>query len=138
MTTLEATQRQRSLEDACRCAQLAEEFRGRDTVVLDLTEVTPVFDYFVITSGTNPRQMRALAEEIRLMMKARGNRTLGTEGDGGEGNWLVQDYGDVVLHVFHPETRKLYDLESLWADAKRIDWRSELGLPTPAAAASNL
>lgn len=131
------SQRQRSLEDACRCAQIAEEFRGRETVVLDLTQVTPVFDYFVITSGSNPRQMRALAEEIRLMMKARGNRTRGTEGDGGEANWLVQDYGDIVLHVFHPETRKQYDLEALWADAKRIDWRRELGLAaTPAA--SNL
>lgn len=127
-------QRQRSLDDACRCAQVAEEFRGRETVVLDLTDVTPVFDYFVITSGSNPRQMRALAEEIRLMMKARGNRTLGTEGDSGDANWLVQDYGDIVLHVFHPDTRKLYDLESLWADAKRIDWRATLGVPAAAAA----
>jgi ribosome-associated protein len=128
------TQRQRSLDDACRCAQVAEEFRGRETVVLDLTEVTPVFDYFVITSGSNPRQMRALAEEIRLMMKARGNRTHGTEGDG-DANWLVQDYGDIVLHVFHPDTRKLYDLESLWADAKRVDWRNVLGLTAAPAAA---
>ncbi|MDZ4686411.1 MAG: ribosome silencing factor [Planctomycetaceae bacterium] len=135
MPTLE-TQRQRSLEDACRCAQTADEFRGRDTLVLDLTEITPVFDYFVITSGNNPRQMRALAEEIRLMMKARGNRTHGTEGDNGEANWLVQDYGDIVLHVFQPETRKLYDLERLWADARRIDWRSELGLPATAAVSS--
>ena len=135
MPTLE-TQRQRSLDDACRCAQLAEEFRGRETVVLDLTDITPVFDYFVITSGSNSRQMRALAEEIRLMMKARGNRTHGTEGDNGDANWLVQDYGDIVLHVFHPDTRKLYDLESLWADAKRIDWRSTLGLPTVAAAST--
>jgi ribosome-associated protein len=135
MTTTLETQRQRSLEDACRCAQVAEEYRGRDTLVLDLTEITPVFDYFVITSGSNPRQMRALAEEIRLMMKARGNRTQGTEGDG-EANWLVQDYGDIVLHVFQPETRKLYDLERLWADAKRIDWRAELGLPPAAESTS--
>jgi len=135
MTTTLETQRRRSLEDACRCAQVADEFRGRDTIVLDLTDVTPVFDYFVITSGTNPRQMHALAEEVRLMMKSRGNRTLGTEGDG-EANWLVQDYGDIVLHVFHPDTRKLYDLEALWADAKRIDWRAELGLAAAPAAKS--
>lgn len=121
-------QRQRSLEAACHCARLAEEFRGRETVVLDLTSVTPVFDFFVITTGTNPRQMRALAEEIRQMMKARGSVSLGTEGEGNS-NWLLQDYGDIVLHVFTPEAREAYDLERLWADARKIDWRAELGLP---------
>lgn len=128
MTVTLETQRARSLDHACRCAQIAEEYRGRDTLVLDLTEVTPIVDYFVITSGTNPRQMRALAEEVRAVMKTLGNRTSGTEGDG-DSSWLLQDYGDIVLHVFQPEARKLYDLERLWADAKRIDWRTHLGLP---------
>lgn len=125
--TLEV-QRQRSLEDACRVARIAEEFRGRDTVVLDLTEVTPIFDYFVITTGANPRQMFALAEEVRLKMKAQGNRCLGTEGESGN-QWLVQDYGDIVLHVFQPDARLLYDLEHLWSDARPVDWRALTGLP---------
>lgn len=130
--TLE-TQRQRSLQDACRCAQIAEEFRGRDTVVLDLTEVTPIVDYFVITTGINPRQMIALAEEARVQMKLRGSIGQGIEG-GHDSSWMLQDFGDIVLHVFTAEARDLYDLERLWADGKKVDWRAELGLP-PAKAA---
>ncbi len=126
-TTIEI-QRQRSLQDACRCAQIAEEFRGRDTVVLDLTEVTPIVDYFVITTGINPRQMVALAEEARVQMKARGSLSRGLEGTH-DSNWLLQDYGDIVLHVFTAEARDLYDLEHLWSDGKKIDWRAVLGLP---------
>lgn len=128
VATLPEPQRQRSLDDACRIAKLAEEFRGTDIIVLDLTAVTPVFDCFVIASASNPRQMFALAEEVRVTMKAQGNQCLGTEGEANS-NWLVQDYGNIVLHVFHPETRKLYDLERLWADAQRVDWRAHLGLP---------
>lgn len=128
MTLTLETQRQRSLDDACRCAQIAEEFRGRDVVVLDLTEITPIFDFFVIVSGANPRQMYALADEIRVVMKAKGSHCLGTEGEANS-NWLLQDYGDIVLHVFQPEARQLYDLERLWADAKRVNWREHLGLP---------
>lgn len=128
-----ATQRQRSLQDACRCAQIAEEFRGRDTVVLDLTEVTPIVDYFVITTGINPRQMIALAEEARVQMKLRGSIGLGIEG-GHDSSWILQDFGDIVLHVFTAEARDLYDLERLWADGKKVDWRAELGLPPVKAA----
>lgn len=128
MPTPLETQRARSLQDACRCAQIAEEFRGRDTVVLDLTEVTPIVDFFVITTGINPRQMVALAEEARVQMKTRGNLSQGLEGTH-DSTWLLQDYGDIVLHVFTAEARDLYDLEHLWADGKKVDWRAELGLP---------
>lgn len=118
-------QRQLSLQEACLCAQVAEDFRGSDTVVLDLTEVTPLVDYFVITTGSNPRQMRALAEEVRTVLKARGRRNRGIEGEG-DNAWLLLDYGDIVLHVFDQQARELYDLERLWADAKRVNWRDYL------------
>lgn len=136
MTVSLDVQRQRSLDEACQVARIADEFRGHDIVVLDLTDVTPIFDFFVIVSGTNPRQMFALAEEVRVVMKAKGQRCQGTEGEA-QSNWLLQDYGDIVLHVFHPDARKLYDLERLWADARRVDWRAHLGLP-PAPAAEAL
>ena len=116
--------RQRGLEAACLCAQIAEDFRGKETVVLDLTGVTPMFDFFVITTGSSPRQLRALAEEVRKTMKIRGNPPLGEEGDE-RSAWILQDYGDVVLHAFLPEARNLYDLEHLWADAGKIDWKAE-------------
>ena len=115
--------RERGLEDARTCAQLADSFRGKDTILLDLTEITPICDYFVITTGASPRQLRALAEEVRQTMKARGNPPLGEEGDE-RSSWILQDYGDVVLHAFLPEARGLYDLEHLWSDARRIDWKS--------------
>lgn len=117
------TNRQRGLDDACLCAQLAEDFRGKDTIVLDLSEITPIFDYFVITTGNSPRQLRSLADEIRVMMKSRGNPPLGSEGDE-RSSWILQDYGDIVLHAFLPEARELYDLERLWADAKKVDWKN--------------
>lgn len=117
--------RQRALADACRCAQIAEEYRGKDTVVLDLTDVTPIVDFFVITTGTSPRQLRALADEVRQQMKLQGNRPLGEEGDE-RSSWILQDYGDVVLHAFLPESRNLYDLEHLWAGARRVDWKQVL------------
>jgi ribosome-associated protein len=110
------------LADACRCAQIAEDFRGKETVVLDLTEITPIFDFFVITTGASPRQLRSLVEEVRQAMKSRGNPPLGVEGDE-RSPWILQDYGDVVLHAFLPEARSLYDLEHLWADARRVDWK---------------
>jgi len=119
---VDSLQRRRSLEDACLCAQLAADFRGKDTIVLDLTDVTPIVDYFVITTGNSPRQLRSLADEVRQTMKSRSNPPRGEEGDE-RSSWILQDYGDIVLHAFLPEARKLYDLEHLWADARRIDWQ---------------
>jgi ribosome-associated protein len=114
---------QRSLEDACHIAKLCEEYRGKDTVVLDLTRVTPIMDFFVITTGASTRQMHALSDEVRVQMKARGNKPLGTEGYE-QSSWILQDWGDIVLHSFLPDARDLYDLEGLWADATRVDWRA--------------
>ena len=111
-----------SLDHACRCAYLCDQFRGQETFVLDLTAITPLFDYFVITTATNRRQMHAIADEVNREMKSLGSPRLGLEGYEGS-SWVVEDYGDVVLHVFAPESRELYDLENLWGDAPRIDWR---------------
>ncbi len=83
-------------------------------------------DFFVIASGTSRRQMLAIAEEVSRNLKKEGNPPLGREGYE-ESTWILQDYGDVVLHLFTDEAREMYDLESLWADAGRIDW--ETGAP---------
>lgn len=122
-------ERNQSLEQACLCAKVADDYRGKDTIVLDLTSITPIADYFVITTATSPRQMQAIAEETNRLLKAEGSRRLGIEGKD-SGNWILQDYGDVVLHVFSPEARAVYDLERLWADAPRIDWQSQSGRAT--------
>jgi ribosome-associated protein len=113
------------LKLACRCAQTAEDLRGKDTIVLDLIEVTAIVDYFVITTGTSGRQMRSVADEIERTMRSSGSRPRSVEGEN-DANWILEDFGDIVLHVFSDEARKLYDLEHLWADAPRIDWKAEL------------
>lgn len=110
-----------SLETALAIARVADEFRGQEIVVLDLRAVTPITDYFVIATATSGRQMQAMAVEVGRVLKEMGQRPLGVEGTEST-TWVLQDYGDVVLHVFNPESRKLYDLERLWADGTRVDW----------------
>lgn len=112
------------LQRALLAAQTADENRGRDIVVLDMRELTPVFDYFVIASGTSRRQLHAISEEIDdVMEKKQGDRRLGIEGYE-ESRWILLDYGDVVIHLFEPETRAYYAIEQLWSRAKRVPFES--------------
>ncbi|RMG39422.1 MAG: ribosome silencing factor [Planctomycetota bacterium] len=115
-------------ELACEVARIADDFRAENVVVLDLSRLTPIVDFFVIASGTNPRQLRAIADEVGRVLKERGTVPLGVEDDT-TGQWVLHDYGDVVLHLFSPEARELYALEDLWADATAVDWRSDGEFP---------
>jgi ribosome-associated protein len=88
--------------------------------VLDLRGVTPMFDYFVIATGSSGRQIHAMADEIkREIAKEFADKPRGTEGYE-EGRWIVLDYGDVVVHLFDAEAREFWDLEGLWSDAKTV------------------
>ena len=122
-TKTDSDQKRDSLQDAIAAAKACEELRGKDTVILDLREVTPIFDFFVITTGNVGRQLYAIADEVKMVLKERGSDRMGIEGYRTEGNWVLEDFGDVVLHVFNEETRKLYDLENLWADGVKVDWQ---------------
>ncbi len=114
-----------SLANACTAARICDELKGQKIVVLDMTELTSIVDFFVIVTGNSRRQMHAIADEVNRKLKHEdGNRRISIEGYRTEGNWILTDYGDVVLHVFTPEGRELYNLEQLWADAKRIDWQT--------------
>lgn len=109
---------------ACLAAQSCSDLKGKETVVLNMIGITPIMDFFVITTATSSRQMRAIAEEVELMMKSHDNRPrVGVEGRTSE-SWILQDYGDIVLHVLSPGGRELYDLEGLWADAQFVDWQT--------------
>jgi ribosome-associated protein len=103
------------------CASVADDRKGEDIVILDLRRHTYVCDFFVIVTAANPRQMDAIVESIRRELRKGGQRPLGAEGAKGS-RWALLDYGDVVVHVFEPEWRKLYDLELLWGDAPRLPW----------------
>ena len=125
----------RSLANAVIAAQCADEMRARDIVVLDLTKIASIVDFFVIATGTSRRQMHAIADEVNRKLKWEGqNDRIGVEGYRTEANWVLMDFGDVVLHVFTEDGRKLYDLENLKADAERIDWKSLVPESTPASA----
>lgn len=122
--TASATSTNRALQRALLAARVAEENRGRDIAVLDLREMTSIFDYFVIVSGASRRQLHAISEEIdRAMAEELGDRRLGIEGYE-ESRWILLDYGDVVIHMFDAETRAYYALEDLWSQAKRVPWPS--------------
>ena len=109
-----------SLERALAAARVAEETRGSDVRVLDLRAVTPVFDYFVVATGTSRRQIHAMADGIEKVMKREWHdRKRGSEGYE-EGRWIVLDYGDVVVQLFDAEARQYWDIEQLWSDARRV------------------
>ncbi len=111
---------------ACLAAKVAADNKGQDILVLDMRRLTPLYDFFVISTGMSRRQMHTVVEETDAALRACGDVRLGIEGYE-SGKWIVQDYGDVVVHVFDPDTRDYYKLEELWADAPRIDWEKELG-----------
>jgi ribosome-associated protein len=114
-----------ALERACLAAKVAAENKGADVIVLDLRKLTPVFDYFVISTGASRRQVHTIVEETDAALRAVGDTRHGIEGYEAS-KWVCQDYGDVLVHVFDADTRDYYHLEELWADADKIDWAAEI------------
>ena len=110
------------LELAGTAARAAAAKQATDPLVLQVGSILAITDAFVITSGTNVRQVRTIAEEVEAQVaRASGRKPLRTEGLDSAG-WVLIDYGDFVVHVFLDEVRRYYDLERLWADAPRIPW----------------
>jgi ribosome-associated protein len=106
-------------------ARAADDKQGTDTVGLDVGEILAIADWFVITSGSNPRQVRTIAEEVEAKVKAAsGEGPLRIEGMD-DARWVLLDFGDVVVHVFLEEVRAFYELERLWGDVARLDWEAE-------------
>jgi ribosome-associated protein len=91
-----------------------DDVKAINTVTLDVTALTDVMDYMVITSGTSNRHVKSLASHVSVEAKKQGIAPIGTEGDDA-GEWVLVDFGDVVVHVMLPATRDFYDLERLWA-----------------------
>jgi ribosome-associated protein len=109
-----------SQRTAVAAARAALEKKAEDVVVLDLRGVSGYTDFLVIGSGGSDRQLEAIAESVEKELTTNGHRVIGSEGQRG-GRWVLLDFGDVVMHVFHGEERAHYDLEGLWADAPRIE-----------------
>ena len=107
----------RQVEAAVRAA---DDKQAHDLIVLDLRKAAGFTDYFVIGSGTNPRQIRAIADAVMESLAALGTKPAHVEGyDRSE--WVLLDYFDFVVHIFAPETRLFYSLERLWGSAERVE-----------------
>ncbi len=100
--------------------QAASEKKALDIVVLDLREVASFTDYFIITSGTNQRQVQAISDEVFERLKKVGTAAARVEGRQAA-EWILLDYGDFVVHVFEDKARRFYDLERLWREAQRVE-----------------
>jgi ribosome-associated protein len=104
-------------------ARAAATKTDEETLVLDVARVLGIVGWFVVTAGRNPRQVRTIAEAVEEQVAAAG----GPKPQRVEGfdalEWVLLDYGDFVVHVFNGENRRFYDLERLWRDVPRLDWR---------------
>lgn len=103
-----------------RCVEAALKKKAYDLIALDIKGISSFADYFIICSATSSRQAQAIASSIELDLKKEGMYPLGIEGFN-EGEWILLDYDDVVIHVFYQPLREFYELERLWADAPRIE-----------------
>lgn len=108
-----------SLTQARRAAELCTDLKARDVALLDLTHISDATDYFVIASGSSDTHVRAIAEHVLEELRKGGVRAHHIEGLQ-QGRWVLLDYVDFVVHVFHPVLREFYQLERLWSDAKTI------------------
>ena len=123
MTITKRVDRDVVLEWANAAAAVADDKQGFDTIVLEVGAVMGITDFFVITSGSNSRQVRTIAEEIEKRLKDLGVASPRVEGRT-DLTWVLIDYGDLVVHVFLEETRRFYDIERLYRDVPVIDWRA--------------
>ena len=106
------------------CARQAIDYKAQELVLLDVGEVSSFADYFIICSGRSSRQVQGLADHLEESLKEMGIRPLGIEGRR-EGHWVLMDYGDVIVHIFYEPVRHVYELESLWSEAKPVDLTRE-------------
>jgi ribosome-associated protein len=107
-------------ERALECTRTALDHKAYDLVVLEMGGISSIADYFVICSGRSDTQVQAIADAIDESLRRRGERPLAVEGQP-HGQWVLMDYGDVVVHIFYVPVRGFYDLERLWVRAPRVE-----------------
>lgn len=101
------------------CREIALDKKAEDVVVLDVTGLSSVTDYLVVCSGNSEPHLKAIANELIARLKSLGRRPQSQDGFPAS-RWVVLDFTDVLVHIFHPETRARYGLEDLWSDARRV------------------
>lgn len=114
-----------ALEKAACAANVLDRKKADDIRVLGVSDLTILADYFIICSAPSTTQVKALADALEEEMDKQGESLLKKEGKQGL-NWILMDYGDVIVHIFYQETRDFYGMERLWADAREIELDSLL------------
>lgn len=114
----------KTLDKALLCLDLLRERKARDPVLFHVGGLTSMTDYFLVASGGSTRQVQAITRNVLRKMRDAGFHSYGVEGEK-EGQWVLMDFGDVVVHVFYEPVRSFYDLESLWVEAPRIEGPDE-------------
>ncbi len=109
-----------SREMAKLAIEALEDKKAEDIKVIDISEVSVLADYFIIAGGSNRSQIQALSENVEEKLGRAGFPVKQTEGYD-TANWILQDFGDVIVHIFDKENRLLYDLERIWRDGKQVD-----------------
>jgi ribosome-associated protein len=104
-------------------ARALDALRAAEVLVLDVGAVSPIAEIFVIATGSNPRHVKALADETIRSLRALEIRHSSVDG-ADQGYWAVVDYGPLVVHLFQPQARQYYDLEMLWGDGKKVRWKA--------------
>jgi len=100
--------------------QALADAKGQDIKILDVRKVTDFTDYMIVASGTSSRHVQTLADRVCVHMKELGLMPIGREGEA-VGDWVLVDFGDVVVHLMRSQVRDLYNLEKLWGDGERVD-----------------
>ncbi|MBI5674737.1 MAG: ribosome silencing factor [Nitrospirae bacterium] len=108
-----------SKEKALKAANTAVDKKAADTVILELTDLSTIADYFIICTGENPAQIKAISEAIKEGFQKKNILPIGIEGLKFV-RWVLMDYGDIIVHIFSREARNFYELERFWIDAPRI------------------
>lgn len=104
-------------------ARVADDKQGTETIVIPVGEILGITEFFVVTGASNRRLVRAVAEEIEEKIRESCGRSPGRTEGHREQQWVLLDYGDVVVHVFLDEVRQFYEIERLYKDVPRVEWR---------------
>jgi ribosome-associated protein len=110
----------KSLDKALLAADIIMERKAVDPVLFNIGGMTSFTDFFLIAGGNSTRQVQSISRHLTEKMKENGFKAYGTEGEN-EGQWILMDYGDLIIHLFYEPVREFYDLEGLWMEAPRIE-----------------
>jgi ribosome-associated protein len=110
----------KTLAKALLASKIIKERKAVDPVLFEVGKLSSITDYFLVASGNSSRQVQAISRHLARRMREKGYKVYGIEGEN-EGQWILMDYGDLVIHIFFDPVREFYNLEGLWVEAPRIE-----------------